>query len=85
MIDRYNQPTWSQSLQPHKLLTVHPTLLPSDSVRASIYKFPLLARIRDSPSSFLCNPLLLPLVLHFDPDLVIDVCVQGRGGFRSSK
>lgn len=74
MIDRYNQPASSHS----------------DSVALrqceSFYlQMPPLAGIRDSPSSFPCNLLLLPLVLHFDPDLVIDVCVQGRGGFRSSE
>ena len=54
----------------------------TDTIRASIYKFPpSLESERGSSRSFLHTPLLLTFVLHFDPDLVIDGGTQGRDGF----
>ena len=58
----------------------------TDTLRASIYKFPpLLESERDSSRSFLHTPLLLTFVLHFDPDLVIDGGIQGRDGSKSTE
>lgn len=55
----------------------------SDTIRVYLQISPF-ARIRKRQLvSFLYTMLLLTLVLHFDPDLVIDVCVEGRGGFKS--
>lgn len=85
MMHRYNWPIWSQLLQPHKMLTVrcYPTTVHSNILVESTHKVtPLLEWERASPRSFLYTTLLLALVLHFSPDLVVDVCVQGRGGFK---
>lgn len=65
------------------MLTVHSkaTRVHSDTIRDSIHESSfLLESERDSRGLFYTS-LLLTLVLHFDPDLAVEVCVQGKGSF----